>query len=227
MRRTYLDWNATAPLRPEARDAMIAAMDEVGNPSSVHGEGRKAKSIVEKARAQVAAAVGCQVAEVVFTSGATEAASVLAHRPKGCDVMVDSTAHDCLWAHFDLSNVDERPEGPGHTLAMGVANSETGVIANIPKRNENGLFSYGARKANYLLLDAVQAVGRTPFAFSWSGADLAIASAHKLGGPKGVGALIVKQGLDIEALAIGGGQEMGRRSGTGKCHWNRGFRSRS
>ncbi|GGE41263.1 cysteine desulfurase family protein [Actibacterium pelagium] len=211
MNRTYLDWNATAPLRPEARAAMLAAMDVVGNPSSVHAEGRAAKSLVEKARAQVAAAVGCNVSEVVFTSGATEAARVLENRPAGCDVMVQDTAHDCLWSHFDLSNEDG---AGGHTLAMGLANSETGVITEPPARDAEGLLPYGARKANYLLLDAVQAVGKIPFAFSWSGADLAIVSAHKFGGPKGVGALIVKQGLDITSLAVGGGQEMGRRSGT-------------
>lgn len=213
MARTYLDYNATAPLRAEARDAMIAAMDVVGNPSSVHGEGRAAKAIVERARAQVAEAVGCKPQEVVFTSGATEAARVLSMRPEGCDVFVQDTAHDALWSHFDLSNVAERPFGPGHTLAMGLANSETGVVSEIPDRLD-GQFAYGVRRADYLLLDVTQVVGRIPFSFSWSGADLAICSAHKLGGPKGVGALIVRQGLDIPALATGGGQEMRRRSGT-------------
>jgi len=209
-----LDWNATAPLRPEARQAMLAAMDVVGNPSSIHTEGRAATAVVERARAQVAEALGCKPTEVIFTSGATEAASVLRHRPAGCDVMVQETAHDCLFAHFDLSNVAERPDGPGHTLAMGLANSETGVITEPPERDADGLLPYGARRANFLLLDVVQAVGRIPFAFGWSGADMAIVSAHKIGGPKGVGALILRENLDIEPLAVGGGQEMGRRSGT-------------
>lgn len=191
MTRAYLDFNATAPLRPEARAAMEAAMDLTGNPSSVHAEGRAAKAAVERARAEIAAAVGCQTAEVVFTSGATEAASVLARLP---GVSVDDTAHDALWTH--------RGEG-GETLAMGLANSETGLISEPPSKHD-GL----------LLLDITQAVGRIPFAFSWSGADLAVLSAHKLGGPKGVGALIVRRGLDIPALQAGGGQEMGRRSGT-------------
>ena len=213
MSRVYLDYNATAPLRVEAREAMMAAMDLMGNPSSVHAEGRAAKGLVERARAQVAAAMGCKPQEVVFTSGATEAARVLAARPDDCDVFVDPTAHDALWAHFDLSNVEARPFGPGHTLAMGLANSETGVISEVLQKAE-GQYPYGARRADYLLLDATQAVGRIPFAFSWSGADLAICSAHKLGGPKGVGALIVREGLDIGSLAVGGGQEMGRRSGT-------------
>ncbi|MGB0497905.1 MAG: cysteine desulfurase family protein [Rubricella sp.] len=210
MRRAYLDYNATAPLRPEAREAMIAAMDVVGNPSSVHGEGRAAKALVEKARAEIAAAVGCKPIEVIFTSGATEAARVLSGLPEGHAVFVDQTSHDALWSHRDLTDVDA--EG-GHTLAMGLANSETGVITPPPERVE-GRWPHGARAAEWLMLDITQAVGRIPFSFAWSGADFAILSAHKLGGPKGIGALILRDGLDIPPLSTGGGQEMGRRSGT-------------
>ena len=213
MSRVYLDYNATAPLRPEARAAMLAAMDVVGNPSSVHAEGRAAKGLVEKARAQVAAAVGCKPQEVVFTSGATEAARVLEARPQTCDVLVQGKAHDALWAHFDMSNAQRRPHGPGHTLAMGLANSETGIITQPPEKIEDQ-YPFGALRADHLLLDITQALGRMPFAFSWSGADLAICSSHKMGGPKGAGALIVREGLDITSLTPGGGQEMGRRSGT-------------
>ncbi|KUJ86133.1 aminotransferase [Ruegeria marisrubri] len=213
MKRVYLDYNATAPLRPEAREAMIAAMDICGNPSSVHAEGRAAKALIERSRAVVAEAVGCKPQEVIFTSGATEAARVLANRPKGCDVFVQDTAHDALWSHLDLSNASDRPHGPGHTLAMGLANSETGVVTLPPEKVENQ-WPYGARRADWLLLDITQAVGRLPFSFAWSEADMAIMSAHKIGGPKGVGALILRQGVDIEPLAPGGGQEMGRRSGT-------------
>jgi len=211
--RIYLDWNATAPLRAEARNAMIDAFDTAGNPSSVHAEGRKARGLVERARAEVAALVGCKPKEVVFTSGATEAASVLRHRPCGHAVCVEDTSHDCLWAHFDLTGVDEAPEGPGHTLAMGLANSETGVVT-APKADEDGRWHYGRVACDWLFLDVVQAVGRLPWSFSWSGAQFACLSAHKIGGPKGVGALIVKDGVDIEALQLGGGQELGRRSGT-------------
>lgn len=193
MGRVYLDYNATAPLRTEARDAMLAAMEIVGNPSSVHAEGRAAKALVERSRAQVAAAVGCTPREVVFTSGATEAARVLAGFS---GVAVQETAHDALWAHHAPGSK------PPAVWAMGLANSESGVISPV----EQG--------AGLLLLDITQAVGRIPFSFAWSGADLAVMSAHKLGGPKGVGALIVKQGLDIDSLGPGGGQEMGRRSGT-------------
>ena len=194
--RVYLDWNATAPLRPQARAAMIAAMDVVGNPSSVHAEGRAARGLVEKARAQVAAAVGCKPTEVVFTSGATEAAAVLARLPVGT-VEVDPTAHDCLWS--------QRRAGQGpRALAWGYANNETGLIADAPARAEG----------EPLLLDIVQAVGKVPFSFAWSGAEMAIVSAHKFGGPKGVGALIVKDGFETVPVLTGGGQEMGRRAGT-------------
>jgi len=185
MNRIYLDHNATTPLRDEARAAMLTAMELAGNPSSVHGEGRAGRALVERARAQVAAAIGCNTNEVVFTSGATEAARVLA-----AGAEVDPTAHDCLWAHHS----------EGEALrAAGYANNETGIVTD----------STGAQ-----LLDVVQAIGKVPFSFSWSGADLAIVSAHKFGGPKGVGALIVRDGIEISALASGGGQEQGRRAGT-------------
>lgn len=204
MARAYLDWNATAPLRPEARAAMLAAMDLAGNPSSVHAEGRAARAAVERARAQVAAALGCASGEVIFTAGATEAAAVLAGFSR---VVVQPTAHDALMAHAS--------EGPGPGIyAMGLANSETGAISDPPARTEQGWALPGGGHAGHLLLDVTQAVGRIPFAFSWSGADFAILSAHKLGGPKGVGALIVKDGTEIPPLSLGGGQEMGRRAGT-------------
>ena len=93
MSRVYLDWNATAPLRPEAREAMIAAMDLVGNPSSVHGEGRKAKAVIETARARVAEAFGTSGADIVFTSGATEAAALAL---SGRDLAGSAVEHDCV-----------------------------------------------------------------------------------------------------------------------------------
>lgn len=195
--RVYLDWNATTPLRPEARAAMGAAMDVAGNPSSVHAEGRAARALVEKARAQVAAAVGCKPAEVVFTSGATEAAAVL--RGFGA-VVVEPTAHDCLWSQ---ARAVQGGAGQGvPVLGWGYANNETGVIAEVPVHE------------GPVMLDIVQAVGKVAFSFAWSGADMAIVSAHKFGGPKGVGALIVRDGFEVPALLTGGGQEMGRRAGT-------------
>jgi cysteine desulfurase len=209
----YLDWNATAPLRPEARSAMLAAMDVVGNPSSVHREGRATRGVMERAREQVARAVGCKPDEVIFTSGATEAARVLGGISDAYDVFVDETAHDALWAHNRMQAWTERPNGPGHTLAMGLANSETGIITDPPAKVD-GQYQFGHARADWLCLDITQALGRIPFSFAWSGADMAVCSAHKLGGPKGVGALILRQGLDIDPLSLGGGQEMGRRAGT-------------
>ncbi|GMG83576.1 aminotransferase class V-fold PLP-dependent enzyme [Paralimibaculum aggregatum] len=209
-RRAYLDWNASAPLRPEARAAMRDAMEVAGNPSSVHAEGRAARALVERSRAQVAALVGCEPAEIVFTSGATEGAGLLRHLPAGHAVFVEETAHDCLWAHLDLTGV-ENAEG-GHTLAMGLANSETGLLAS-PGRDDGG-WIWGARRAHWLFLDAVQHAGRLPLNLHALGADFAILSAHKLGGPRGCGALFVRTGLDISPLSLGGGQETGRRSGT-------------
>lgn len=207
--RVYLDWNATAPLRPQARAAMVRAMDLVGNPSSVHAEGRAARGAIERARAQVAAAVGCAPGEVVFTSGATEAAQVLSAIPSA--LRVQETAHDALWAQAPGGWRD----GPGvASYAMGLANSETGVVTDPPARAPGQPFQVGTVACGRLLLDVTQAVGRIPFSFAWSGADAAILSAHKLGGPKGVGALIVRDGLDPGPLALGGGQEMGRRAGT-------------
>lgn len=194
--RTYLDWNATAPLRPEARAAMAGAMDLVGNPSSVHAEGRAARMAIERARDEIAGAVGCRAEELVFTSGATEAAGLLAGFGH---VTVDPTAHDCLVAHA-------RPGAGAPVHAQGLANSETGILTEPVAPAAAG----GGR----LLLDVVQALGRVPFAFGWSGADYAILSAHKLGGPKGVGALVIRDAQEIATLRPGGGQEKGRRSGT-------------
>ncbi|WP_316013135.1 cysteine desulfurase family protein [Roseobacter sp. HKCCA0434] len=201
MSRAYLDWNATAPLRPEARDAMIAAMDVLGNPSSVHAEGRAAKAIVERARAQVAEATGAGEADIVFTSGATEAASLAL---AGRDLAGAAIEHDCVAAWTDGAvPVDEAGRvtvAEPERSALQAANSETGVLQDLPE----GL----------AFTDAVQAVGKVPFAFSWSGAEMAAISAHKFGGPKGAGALILRRGLDVAAQLRGGGQEMGRRAGT-------------
>jgi cysteine desulfurase len=185
----------------------------VGNPSSVHAEGRAARGLVERARAEIAAALGAKPQEVVFTSGATEAASVLGRLPEGLDVLVAATAHDALWSHARMGAWRERPRGPGHTLAMGLANGETGQVSTLPEKVE-GQWPFGEARADWLMLDVTQAVGRIPFAFGWSGADFALLSAHKFGGPKGVGVLLVREGLDITPLATGGGQELNRRAGT-------------
>ncbi|WP_400088018.1 cysteine desulfurase family protein [Yoonia sp. R78084] len=198
--RTYLDHNATTPLRAEARTAMLAAMDVVGNPSSVHAEGRAAKGVVETARQQIAEAVGASGADVVFTSGATEAAALAL---AGRGLKAAPIEHDAVHAWVDpcLAVVDgavQVDDPAGSTVQL--ANSETGIVQDLPQ----GL----------AVSDITQGFGKVPFAFSWSGVQMVFLSAHKFGGPKGVGALIFPQGTDIAAQIKGGGQEMGRRSGT-------------
>ncbi len=201
MSRVYLDYNATTPLRPEARAAMLKAMDVLGNPSSVHAEGRAAKAIVETARRQLSDALGAAGADIVFTGSATEAAA-LALRDQG--YLCAGVEHDCVstWARAALHadhNGFVRAEDPRNT-ALQAVNSETGVIHDLPE----GLG----------FCDAVQAFGKIPYGFDWSRAERAMVSGHKFGGPKGVGALLVRQGLEVDAQLRGGGQEMGRRSGT-------------
>lgn len=211
--RVYLDWNATAPLRQEARAAMIAAMDVVGNPSSVHAEGRRARAIVETARGQVAALAGIDRNEVVFTSGATEAA-VLA--VAGRSVICSDVEHDAVHAH-QTTPLDAKPNGEvcfldgqaGQLLAVQAANSETGVLQHNIKHAQTA-WAGGLP----VLVDAVQLAGKFKMDLGGLGADYAMLSAHKLGGPKGVGALCLKLGVEVEAAIPGGGQEQGRRSGT-------------
>ena len=240
MSRVYLDWNATAPLRPEARAAMIAAMDVVGNPSSVHAEGRAAKGLIETARGQVADTFGATGADIVFTSGATEAASLAlsarkekVQRPNEPRTLLASDIeHDCMEAlrttrgHFMVQSngkvhlVDQHAldEGlmdwlfGGHIVSLQSANSETGTTQDIEDEFK-AIRAFDAEES-FLLTDATQSFGKVPIAFNWLNADMAMASAHKIGGPKGVGVLAVRQGVDLSTQNAGSGQEMGRRSGT-------------
>jgi cysteine desulfurase len=180
---------------------MIAAMDVSGNPSSVHAEGRQAKSVVERARAQVASAFGADGADVIFTSGATESAALAM---VGRDLLCAGVEHDAVraWARDGLAvgaNGRVTVTEPERSVLQ-LANSETGIIQDLP----DGL----------AVTDATQAFGKLPVAFNWLGAEMALISAHKLGGPKGIGALVIKRGTDLAAQIKGGGQEMGRRSGT-------------
>ena len=201
MNRAYLDHNATTPLRAEARSAMGAAMDVVGNPSSVHAEGRAAKALIEKARAQVAAALGADGADIVFTSGATEAAGLAL---SGRRLHGAAIEHDAVraWMVEDLAvNAQGRVdvEDPA-TATLQWANSETGVLQDLP----TGL----------AVSDMTQGFGKLAVDFMGSGVRMALVSAHKLGGPKGNGALVLRRGQDVPVQIKGGGQEMGRRSGT-------------
>ena len=180
---------------------MIAAMTVCGNPSSVHAEGRAAKALIERARAQIAAAFGADGADIVFTSGSTEG-SALALAGRG--LHGSSIEHDAVraWISEDLetssSGIVTVKDPENTTLQQ--ANSETGIIQKLP--------------AGLAVTDATQAFGKLPVAFNWLGVQMALISAHKLGGPKGVGAVVMKRGTDLSAQIKGGGQEMGRRSGT-------------
>jgi len=228
--RVYLDWNATAPLRPQARAAMLAAMDAVGNPSSVHSEGRVAKAIVETARAQVAALVGCEPGEVVFTSGATEGAATILRYTPWDRVACADTEHDCILRNIPAdAEVEEaaaltfRVElridrnglaefgSPGDDLtAVSTANGETGI--------KNDLSRFVGKVGGDILCDATQLVGKGflpwgPACGDNGGIRYLIASSHKIGGPKGVG-LFAERGSDNIRFIKGGGQEMSRRAST-------------
>ncbi|MDH3667048.1 MAG: aminotransferase class V-fold PLP-dependent enzyme [Paracoccaceae bacterium] len=225
MNRVYLDWNASAPLRPEARAAMLAAMDVVGNPSSVHAEGRAAKAIVEKARGQVARLTGWSEGELVFNSGATEGANeILAHR----QAIMARTEHDCVFRHFDPGwalpsdesgrvVIDERFDATilgglrdGEMIAIQWANSETGVINDVGQ-----CFDYiqNRNRSAEIFVDATQGVGKLNHDTAVTLADFGIASAHKLSGPTGVGAQLCPFGW-LPAVGHESGQENSRRAGT-------------
>jgi cysteine desulfurase len=233
--RVYLDWNATTPLRPEARQAMAAAWDLCGNPSSVHAEGRHARRLVEEARAAVAKAVGALPRNVIFTSGGTEA-NALALTPglRGAAgkpverLLVSAIEHVSVLAGgrfpaeavrkigvtrggLDLDQLSAAlSSGAPALVSVMAANNETGVILPVAEVAEI------VHAAGCLLhVDAIQALGKIPFDIKAIGADLATFSAHKIGGPKGVGAVVVAEGVTgLDPLLRGGGQELGRRAGT-------------
>ncbi len=206
--RLYLDWNAAAPLRPEAKSAMLAAMETAGNPSSVHAEGRAARSILETARERLAALVGCKPAEVVFTSGATEAAAmILANPPGGLRAWGPPDLHSCVMAWRDPEISEEQARAEGRLLAFAAVEGETGAI-----RLEQA--EAAARSGAQVFLDAAQAMGKIAWRFDAAPFRAAVLSSSKFGGPKGCGALILREGVEIEPLLKGGGQESRRRSGT-------------
>ncbi len=235
--RVYLDWNATTPLRKEAGAAMAAAFELSGNPSSIHFEGRAARKLVEDARLQVAAALGAEARNVVFTSGGTEA-NALALQPGMTSpggeplrrLIVSAVEHISVLSGgqfsphgqielaavtldgvVDLDRLRRMLSGqPPALVSVMLANNETGVIQPI------GEVADIVHEASGLLhVDAVQALGKIPIDISALGADLVSVSAHKLGGPTGVGALVLANDIQSFApLLRGGGQERNRRAGT-------------
>ena len=243
--RLYLDHNATAPLRPEAKQALLFALDLTGNASSPHHEGRKARGLIDKAREKVALLCQCQPQDVIFTSGATEANALAlspnltlsGHNtaPKSFDkLLVMSSEHPSVLAGHGFSSEDTvilpvlpdgrldrealqdhleimKSTGISPLVSIQAANSETGVLQDIAS------LSLLVHQAGGLLhVDAVQAAGRLPLDAQCAGADMLSLSAHKIGGPQGVGALVIRSGgIHFgKPLLRGGGQEQGRRSGT-------------
>jgi cysteine desulfurase len=234
--RVYLDWNATTPLRAEARQAMSEALDLNGNASSVHAEGREARKWIEGARAAIANAVGAQPRNVIFTSGGTEA-NALALSPalrRGTGAVVErlvvsAIEHASVLAGgrfsqtavvttgvtpagvIDLDRLRELlGDGPPALVSIMLANNETGAIQPVAAAAEIVHAAGGL-----LHVDAIQGFGKIPVGMKELGADLLTLSAHKIGGPKGVGALVLAEGLaGLEPLLRGGGQELSRRAGT-------------
>lgn len=239
--RAYLDHNASAPLLAAAREAMVGALDFGANPSSVHSEGRAARRLIEEARRDVAALVDAKPEHVVFTSGATEAASTLLTPDwrMGRAVLRMGRLYVCAADHLcvlnggrfapdnvvrfgvdgaGLARLDElRAALAAHDMAQGLplvaihaANNETGVVQDIPA------IAVAVKAAGgVLVVDAVQAAGRIPLDIAAGYGDCLILSSHKIGGPKGAGAIVAASGLMMPApLVLGGGQEKGHRGGT-------------
>jgi cysteine desulfurase len=234
--RVYLDWNATTPLRPQAKAAMAAAWELSGNPSSVHSEGRMARRLIEDARSAVAMAVGDRPQGVVFTSGGTEA-NALALTPglrggtrgPANRLLVSAIEHASVLAggRFPTASVGVidvtragvvdlqhlralLADGPPALVSVMLANNETGAIQPVAE-----IAGIVRAAGGVLHVDAIQAFGKIPFDLTSTQADLLTLSAHKIGGPKGVGALVLAEGVEgLEAQVRGGGQELGRRAGT-------------
>jgi len=223
----YLDYNATCTIRAEVIDLVAFVMAEGGNPSSVHGRGRRARNRVEDARSQIAKLIDCKAQEIIFTSGGTEANNMALNSFSGRPLIVSDAEHDSILApampHITYSvafNADgslqledletslkQVPSAP--LVSVMLANNETGVCQFI-KQIAELVHEFGG----IIHTDAIQAVGKIAVNFKELGVDMMSISGHKIGGPQGQGALIVREGLAIEARQKGGGQELGRRGGT-------------
>lgn len=229
----YLDHNAASPLLPEARSALVAALDLVGNPSSVHGHGRALRHLIDSARVHIARLAGAERKQVVFTGSATEAitqAIVGGAKSFAADAVVISAGeHAAVGKAAEASglpvitiglladgsiDLDQLAqvigEAQGNLLvALHWVNNETGVVQ--PMARINALVG---PTRHTLFVDAVQALGKIPLDFAASAPDMVAVSGHKIGAPAGVGALLVKAHADVVRLIPGGGQEQGRRGGT-------------
>ncbi|MCF8473757.1 MAG: cysteine desulfurase [Emcibacter sp.] len=225
----YLDHNATTPIKPEVIEEMVRVMKIGGNPSSVHGVGRRAKTVLEQSRQTIAKIINCRPQKIIFTSGGTEANNIAA-KITGLDhIIISAIEHDSIlrlrdnftgtidilpvdsMGYVSADDLKERLKNSGpHTLvSIMLANNETGVIQDI-KNLADITHDAGA----YFHCDAIQALGKISLDFRALGVDMLSLSAHKIGGPQGVGALVALEKINIDPIILGGGQEVGRRSGT-------------
>lgn len=221
----YLDHNATSPLRPAAFDAMVEALRVGGNPSSVHTAGRKARAIVDRARREVASLVGARATETIFTSGGTEANNLALAGTGRRRVLVSAIEHDSVRQAvpqaeilpvdgdgvLDLAALERALAAPAEPALVSVmlANNETGVLQPLAE-----IVRLAQAAGALVHCDAVQGAGKVPVDFRGLGVDYLSLSAHKLGGPTGVGALVVRNGAPFSTDRRGGGQESNRRAGT-------------
>lgn len=217
----YLDHNATSPLLPEVREAMEPWWGVAGNPASVHRAGQAAAAAVDRAREQVAALVGGDPAGVVFTSGATEANHTYlrgAVQGRPGPVVVSAIEHPCVHGAAEATGrpVQRLPAGRDGVVRLGDLPGGAALVSLMAANHETGVLQPVAearrRVEGLLHVDATQAAGRVPL--DLSGVDGVVLSSHKLGGPGGVGALVLPDGEAFPALLTGGAQERGRRAGT-------------
>lgn len=232
----YLDHNASAPLLPEARQALLAALDLTGNPSSVHGHGRALRNLVEAARAQIATAAGAERSQVVFTGSATEAiaqAVVAGARHLAADaILVSAGEHSAVLRAAEATGLPVKRIGLDEDgvirveeiaqaikaadsvglrllVCVHLVNNETGVVQPV-----EAIEAVVGPTPHFLFVDAVQAFGKLPLEFAARATDMMALSGHKIGAPAGIGALLMKGHADAVRLIPGGGQETGRRGGT-------------
>ncbi len=237
----YLDNNATTPLSPNVREAMLPFLGAAfGNPSSAHAAGREARKFVEKARASVASLLGADPAEIVFTSGGTESDNLsitgaLAARPAKKHIVTTRIEHEAVrklcekleredyevsWldvddtGELDLEQIRQAVRNDTAIVSVMLANNETGILFPVDKVAE----IVRERSDALIHVDGVNAVGKIPIDLSKGSIDLFSVSAHKFHGPKGIGALYIRDGVALSAMSIGGGQESDRRAGTEAVH---------
>lgn len=225
--RVYLDHNATSPLRPVAREAMLQALALGGNASSVHAEGRAARRLIDDSREKLAFAIGALPQSIVFTSGGTEANNMALGGAQVERLLVSAVEHPSVLAAaqasgkpvevipvdgmgcVDLAALQRLLAGPRALVSVMLVNNETGVIQPVAE-----VAALAARAGSLSHVDAVQAFGKLKLNAGLLGCDLLTLGAHKAGGPPGVGALVIRDGVAIRPLLAGGGQELRRRAGT-------------